>query len=83
MIIKLKWDEVMALTEVINRKKQSEIEALGINKISINLELEEVLSDDLREDVSNFLTEVGFDENYKTNTKGKILEGIIDKLFVG
>ena len=36
----------------------------------------------LRELCSDYLLEVGFDEQYSANEKGKLLEELIDKLFV-
>jgi hypothetical protein len=37
---------------------------------------------DLRELCSDYLVEVGFDEEYSANVKGKILEELVDKLYV-
>ncbi|NKC13291.1 MAG: hypothetical protein GKR94_14175 [Gammaproteobacteria bacterium] len=37
---------------------------------------------DLRELCSDYLLEVGFDEEYNANIKGKSLEELIDKLYV-
>ena len=37
---------------------------------------------DLRELCSDYLTEVGFDKDYEPNAKGKLLESLVDKLFV-
>ena len=36
---------------------------------------------ELRELCSNYLAEVGFDENYEANDKGKLLEELIDVLY--
>ena len=45
------------------------------------------LNDDEAEDLRGFvgddLYKIGFDENYRTNAKGAVLEGLIDKLFIG
>lgn len=38
---------------------------------------------DLRELCSDYLTEVGFDKHYEPNAKGKLLETLVDKLFIG
>jgi hypothetical protein len=35
----------------------------------------------LREACGDVLNRIGFDENYNPNTKGTMLEGLIDKLF--
>lgn len=37
---------------------------------------------DLRELCSDYLLEFGFDENYNANAKGKILEELVDMLYV-
>lgn len=37
---------------------------------------------DLRELCSDYLLEVGFDEEYVANEEGKILEELIDKLYI-
>jgi len=39
--------------------------------------------DELREAVSDVLMRIGFDEEYKATSVGVVLEGLIDKLFVG
>ena len=45
-------------------------------------DLDENEAFDLRELCSDYLLEVGFDENYNTNTKGKILEELVYMLYV-
>lgn len=37
---------------------------------------------DLRELCSDYLLEIGFDEEYVANEKGKLLEELVDKLYV-
>lgn len=37
---------------------------------------------DLRELCSDYLLEVGFDDEYVANEKGRLLEELIDKLFI-
>ncbi len=37
---------------------------------------------DLRELCSDYLLEIGFDEEYAANEKGKLLESLVDKLYV-
>ena len=38
--------------------------------------------DALRESCADLLLRVGFDESYKPTPQGRLLEGLIDKLFV-
>lgn len=45
-------------------------------------DLEEDDAIDLRELCSDYLLEVGFSEEYVVNEEGKILEELIDKLYV-
>jgi len=44
-------------------------------------EIDEDAAIDLRELCSDYLTEIGFDKDYEPNTKGKLLETLVDKLF--
>jgi hypothetical protein len=37
---------------------------------------------DLRELCSDYLLEIGFDKEYAANEKGKLLESLVDKLYV-
>ena len=37
---------------------------------------------DLREFISDYLCEIGFDDEYKANKEGIILESLVDKLFI-
>ena len=45
-------------------------------------DLDENEAIDLRELCSDYLLEVGFDEEYVVNEKGKLLEALVDKLYV-
>lgn len=40
-------------------------------------------ADELRDLCGKQLEMIGFDENYKLTRKGKILESLIDKFFIG
>lgn len=44
-------------------------------------EIDDADASDLRELCSDYLTEVGFDEDYEPNEEGKILETLVDKLY--
>ena len=39
-------------------------------------------ADEIREMVVDYLLYTGFDDNYDTNKKGKLLESLVDKLYV-
>jgi hypothetical protein len=45
--------------------------------------INEEQADELRDYCGEKLLEIGFDEKYNTNEKGRILEDLIDKLFIG
>lgn len=49
----------------------------------INLDISDNLADTLRDLCGDELQIHGFDENYEPTTLGKILESLIDKLYVG
>lgn len=40
-------------------------------------------ADDLREQVQDILQVSGFDENYVPTPQGRVLESLVDKLFIG
>lgn len=62
------WEGNLQLTE-----HQSGVAVAEINKQDAT---------DLRELCSDYLTEVGFNRDYEPNEEGKILETLVDKLFV-
>lgn len=54
---------------------------LVVREPNLALEGSGYLLAQLREACGDVLNRIGFDEKYNPNTKGKMLEGLIDKLF--
>jgi len=81
MEIGITYSELELLLEML-KKSGGQIESAIKNSISTRLYLSEDQAVDLSELCSEYLLEFGFDENYKTNDKGNVLEGLIDKLFL-
>ena len=83
MDIRLKAEQSKVLFEVVSHfkwKKDLQLE----EKPTCNL-LKSISEDDaleLRELCSDYLLEVGFDDNYIANEKGVLLEELVDKLYV-
>jgi len=50
-------------------------------RIAIQLSREQIRY--LRDYMGTRLAQVGFDENYEPNREGRILEGLIDRFFIG
>ena len=48
-----------------------------------SLELSDGIADEVRDICGEHLQETGFDEDYNLNDKGKVLESLVDKLFIG
>jgi hypothetical protein len=73
------------------RKAVSEAESLlsaihsGGSEIggSVTLELEPETAEELRDCLTEQLAKTGFDKDYSLTKKGAILEGLIDKFYIG
>lgn len=83
MNIRLTSAEKDMLIEVKDRfKSEKKLEFEMKSTCVVLKELTEDDAVDVRELCSDYLTEVGFDADYGTNEKGKILEELVDKLYV-
>jgi len=51
--------------------------------VAWSVELSDEHADAIRDLCGERLQEVGFDENYNPNEKGRLLESLMDKLFIG
>ena len=49
----------------------------------MKIELSDDQADELRDCCTCKLDEIGFDENYEPSEKGKVLESLVDKLYIG
>jgi hypothetical protein len=78
MRISLNEKEYLVLNKVLNYYKIS-----LLYKYSEEIELEKEVIEFFREMVGNYLSLFGFDESYKANDDGVVLESLIDKLYLG
>jgi hypothetical protein len=73
-------DMLIKVKERFKWDKEFNFEEYATTILLKNLEEDDAI--DLRELCSDYLLEVGFSEEYIANEKGKILEELIDKLYV-
>jgi hypothetical protein len=59
----------------------AQLESKSAHAVDVWMSIEE--ADELREQVQDRLQVSGFDENYNITPQGRVLEGLVDKLFTG
>lgn len=83
MKVRLTKEEVAALTEAAQASRLEDLIDLEADeKENIYLCVSEDAATELRESCSDLLSTMGFDEDYRPNEKGVVLENLIDKLYV-
>ncbi len=73
-------DMLIQVTKYFRWKKEFEFEEYFTSFVLKNFDEDDAI--DLRELCSDYLLEVGFDEEYNANEEGNLLEELIDKLYV-
>lgn len=73
-------DMLIKVKEHFGWEKELDFEELATSIVLKGLQEDDAV--DLRELCSDYLLEVGFDEEYVANEEGKILEELVDKLYV-
>lgn len=82
MQFKLTYEELIVLREAVDKLNLRNL-LLNKDANNVTLDISEDDAIDLRDACGDYLLTDGFDEDYKPNAKGKILENLIDKLFTG
>jgi hypothetical protein len=81
--IRLTTEQKAVITEVVERFEWDTNITFETQPACVVLKsMTEDEADDLRDLCSDYLLEVGFDDDYAANDKGVLLEQLIDKLFI-
>lgn len=82
MRIAISKKEYLILAEIYDfDKNPNEIEVDNSGSF-MYLVISEEFADELRDAVSETLVENGFDRDYEVTERGRLLEGLIDKLYI-
>ena len=85
MKIRLTQKEYACLMEddILSKSLVAAVENVLQVREGFELELSDQEANEIRDLCGERLQEVGYDENYDPNKKGKLLESLVDKLFIG
>lgn len=83
MLIDLSIDEWRLLADVIAKSADAPVAQPQQIENRYSLDLPDDLADEYRNRCQDRLEVVGFDKDYNPTSQGRILESLIDKLYVG
>lgn len=85
MIFKFSKEQLSFLTQTLSKENSVLYNYINYTRELgnfIELEMDEDIASELRDWAGEKLQEIGFDEDYKLNKEGKILEDLVDVLYV-
>ena len=81
-MIKLKFEELRFILETLSLSAEQE-KQIRKATADLKIELPDELADSLRDSCTERLDTHGFDKDYLPTPEGRVLEDLIDKLFIG